>query len=69
MTDYNKLINATGLWRKTSAQGREYFVGRLGGMKVLIFENRDCHGDTDPTHQMFFAEAGQQPTGKQAGSN
>ena len=37
--------DATGLWRKTSAKGNEFFVGRRGGVKVLVLENRDKQSD------------------------
>lgn len=48
----------TRLWKKTStASGKEYFVGRLGGVKVLLMENRDFQGGDDPTHVLMVAEA------------
>ena len=46
MTD---LIKATSLWAKTSGKtGRQYLTGRLGGLRVLVFENADA-GEGDPT--------------------
>ena len=40
MTD--QLIRATGLWAKTSGKtGKRYLTGRLGGLRVLVLENRD----------------------------
>ena len=57
MSDFNTMLKAAGLWRRTSAKGTEYFVGRLGGVKVLVLENRDKQCDEDPTHNLFFAEA------------
>ena len=57
MTDFNTMLKAAGLWRRTSAKGNEYFVGRLGGVKVLVLENHDKQSDADPTHNLFFAEA------------
>ena len=48
----------TRLWKKTSAtSGKEYFVGRLGGVKVLLMENRDYQGGEDATHVLMVAEA------------
>ncbi|HEU0156797.1 MAG TPA: hypothetical protein VFQ82_12055 [Stellaceae bacterium] len=35
------MLRAAGLWRKTSAAGNEYFVSRLGGVKIVILSNRD----------------------------
>lgn len=50
------LLKAAGLWRRTSAKGNEYFAGRLGGIKVVILENRERASDDDPTHILFFAD-------------
>jgi len=35
------MLKAAGLWRKKSAKGNAYLTGRLGGVKILILENRD----------------------------
>ena len=35
------MLKAAGLWAKTSVKGGQYFTGRLGGVKVLVMENRD----------------------------
>jgi hypothetical protein len=43
------LIKAAGLWAKSSVKGGQYLTGRLGGMKVLILENRERKGDDDPS--------------------
>jgi hypothetical protein len=51
------LIKAAPLWAKSSVKGGQYLTGRLGGMKVLILENRDRKTDDDPSHHLFFAEA------------
>ncbi|WP_431269030.1 hypothetical protein [Dankookia sp. P2] len=51
------MLTAAKLWRRTSAKGTEYLVGRLGGLKVLVMENRDRQGEDDPTHVLMFAEA------------
>ena len=57
MTSDGTLLKAAKLWRKTSKNGNDYFVGRLGGVKVLVMENRDHQSENDPTHFLFFAEA------------
>jgi hypothetical protein len=58
------MLKAAGLWAKTSAKGGQYFAGRLGGVKVLILENRDRKSDADPSHNLFFVEsAPRQPAG------
>jgi hypothetical protein len=51
------LIKAAPLWAKTSVKGGQYLTGRLGGVKVLVLENRDRQTDDDPSHHLFFAEA------------
>src|SRR4051812_48623307 len=57
------LIKAAKLWAKVSAKtGGTYFVGRMGGCRVLVMENRDRQGDGDPSHFLLLgdAEAGQE---------
>jgi hypothetical protein len=56
MTDA-PLIRAAGLWRKESQKGNVYYVGTLGGLKVLILENRDRdRSEADPTHFLCLGE-------------
>jgi hypothetical protein len=50
------LLKAAGLWRKKSASGNEYFVGRLGGVRIVILQNRDAARDSEPDFHLFFAE-------------
>lgn len=45
MSDNSTKLKAAGLWQKTSAAGNTYFVGRLGGVRILIF---DIGGDARP---------------------
>ena len=51
------MMKATGLWAKSSVKGGQYLTGRLGGVKMLILENRDRQSDDDPSHHLFFVEA------------
>jgi hypothetical protein len=51
------MLKAAPLWQKSSVKGGQYLTGRLGGVKVLILENRDRQSDDDPSHHLFFAEA------------
>jgi hypothetical protein len=51
------MMKAAGLWAKKSVKGGQYLTGRLGGVKVLILENRDRQSDDDPSHNLFFVEA------------
>jgi len=50
------MLKAAPLWAKTSVKGGQYLTGRLGGVKVLVLENRDRQNDDDPSHHLFFAE-------------
>jgi hypothetical protein len=50
------MLKAAGLWQKTSAKGNDYFVGRLGGVKILILENRDRDTENEPSHHLFFVD-------------
>jgi hypothetical protein len=59
------MLKATGLWAKTSVKGGQYLTGRLGGVKVLVMENRDRHSDDDPSHHLFFVEASDRRQGGQ----
>jgi hypothetical protein len=51
------MLKAAGLCAKTSVKGGQYLTGRLGGLKVLVMENRDRKSDDDPSHHLFFVEA------------
>jgi hypothetical protein len=52
------LIKAAGLWRKTSGRtGREYLAGRLGVLRVLVFENKDADQEGEPTHLLMISAA------------
>jgi hypothetical protein len=62
----DQLIKATGLWKRESARnGRSYMVGRLAGLRVLIFENAERKSDEDPSHWLMIGEA-EQRSGKGA---
>jgi hypothetical protein len=50
------MLKAAGLWKRTSAKGADYFAGRLGGVKIVILENRDRQAEGAPTHWLYFAE-------------
>jgi hypothetical protein len=46
------------LWRKESAAGGEYFVGRVAGLRVVILQRRDNDPDVASDHDFvaFVAE-------------
>ena len=61
------MLKAAGLWAKSSVKGGQYLTGRLGGVKVLVLENRDRKGDNDPSHHLFFVEAAPRQGGQERG--
>ena len=61
----SSMLRAASLWPKTSVRGGQYLIGRLGGVKVLVLENRDRQSDDDPSHHLFFAEAPDRRQGAQ----
>src|SRR4051794_13401559 len=62
------MLKAASLWSKTSVKGGWYLTGRLGGVKVLVMENRDRKSDDDPSHHLFFVEAPDRRQGGQQGA-
>jgi len=50
------MLKPAGLWKRKSQKGADYFAGRLGGVKILILENRDRQVENDPTHWLCFTE-------------
>ena len=60
------MLKAAGLWAKSSVKGGQYLTGRLGGVKVLVMENRDRQSDDDPSHSLFFVEAPDRRQGRGA---
>ena len=61
-------LRAANLWQKTSAAGNVYFTGRLGGVRIVIFENRDCQGDDDATHVLYFTDGEKRGEASERGS-
>jgi hypothetical protein len=68
-TSNSTMLKAAGLWAKSSVRGGQYLTGRLGGVKVLVMENRDQQGDDDPSHILYFAEAPDRRQGVQQGAH
>lgn len=55
MTD---LIKACGLWtRVSSTTGKKYLTGRLGGLRVLVFENARRGEEGEPDFHLHLGEA------------
>ena len=50
------LIKLTGMYENVSAKsGKRYFVGYLGGVKLLMFETKDPK-EGEPPWTLFIAE-------------
>jgi hypothetical protein len=64
-TNNGPMLKVASLWSKTSVKGGWYQTGRLGGVKVLVMENRDRQSDDDPSHHLFFVEAPDRRQGAQ----
>jgi len=51
------MLEATRLWTKTSAKGETYLVGRMGSLRVMVFENKYAEeGGNDPSHRLMVDE-------------
>ena len=37
------MINLTGLWRSETKNGREYWSGIMGGVKIIMFRNNSTN--------------------------
>lgn len=51
------MIVAGGLWLRKSKKQESYMVGTLGGVKVLIFKNKQKRGEHDPDYVLCFDHA------------
>jgi hypothetical protein len=51
------LIPACRLWERTSSAGNPYLVGRLGGLRILVLQNRDRQGEDDASHVLVVTTA------------
>jgi hypothetical protein len=50
------MLKAASLWEKTSAAGNRYFIGRLGGVRILILDDRSRGVEGEPDWQLFFCD-------------
>jgi hypothetical protein len=62
------LLKACGLWQHISKAGRTYYVGRWGGLRVLVLENTWRQSDSEPSHYLCMAEAPEKPRQEPAGA-
>ena len=52
----NKRVRLAGLWRNVSKSGEEYFTGKLGNLKIIIFANKQKQSDRAPDYNMYIEE-------------
>lgn len=57
MSDYGPSFAAAKLYKKTSAKGVTYFVGRMGGVKVALLKSRETAENGDEIWSLMFSEA------------
>lgn len=50
-------FTAARMFRKMSANGVEYFAGRMGGVRLTLFRSREPSVDGDEVWELRFAEA------------
>jgi len=51
------MIEASGLWLGESKDGKKYFSGSLGNVRVVIFKNTfKKEGSNEPDYKMYFDE-------------
>lgn len=49
------MITLCGLYRHRDVHGRIYYSGRLGGCKVLLFQNRAKNSGRQPDLRLYLA--------------
>ncbi|MCW8086608.1 hypothetical protein [Sabulicella glaciei] len=71
-TDYRNtgqggaLAPACKLYRRTSAKGVHYLMGRLGGLRVLVMPKRDGE-DGEHSHTLLIGAAPERDEGREGG--
>lgn len=50
------LMQVSGLWKNTSANGEMYLQGKLtANLRILVFKNKYKTADNQPDYQLYFA--------------
>jgi hypothetical protein len=57
MSNYGPSFKAANLYRKTSAKGATYFVGRMGGVKVALLKSSHTADNGDEIWSLMLSEA------------
>jgi hypothetical protein len=61
MSDYGHNITAVRLYKKTSAKGSTYFVGRMGMVKVALLKSNDTADDGGEVWNLVYQQAEERP--------
>lgn len=54
---YPQSFKAAALYEKTSANGNQYFTGRMGGVRVTLLRSKDVAEDGSAIWNLMFSEA------------
>lgn len=65
--DGGPMLTAARLFRKQSAAGGTYFVGRMGALRVLVLKSRETADDGAEIWNLCLAEAPAKPAGSNTG--
>ena len=61
MSDYGPSLTAFKLYKKTSAKGSTYFVGRQGLLKVALLKSSDTADDGNEIWNLVYQQAEERP--------
>lgn len=61
----NDLKNTGGLWLQVSKNDEEYFTGKIGEQKILIFKNKQKKSDKHPDYLVYAEQVTEKQTNKQ----
>jgi hypothetical protein len=50
-------LELMALWENTSAKGTKYWTGRLGNLRVVMFENGNRKSEKEPAMRVYVQEA------------
>jgi hypothetical protein len=50
------MIRITGLWKKTTKDGKTYLQGSLGVAKLVVLPNKFKQKDEDPDYNLLVSE-------------
>ncbi len=54
------MIKLASLYEKTSQKGNRYFIGRLNGARLLMFQKTDKQQESDPDWILYVQERTEQ---------